>query len=203
MEIIEDRKRQILGAAHVLFVEKGFKETTLGEIARRAAISKGTLYYYYPTKDGLLVDLIETTGQDLIARYLQPPVAPGQPAYMCPLSPVSLTGFKELLAGAFEAMIRDEDFFRLGAVALLEALTGNEEIRAGFRRIYANWREFLASSLTQFKNLGLVPDSLDVTAVSIGLLAVTDGLFVQSYFDPDQVSPRTIGTLIGLLLKEQ
>ena len=40
----------ILEAAAGLFLERGFAETRMDEIARRADVAKGTLYLYFPTK---------------------------------------------------------------------------------------------------------------------------------------------------------
>ncbi|HNT38682.1 MAG TPA: TetR/AcrR family transcriptional regulator [Rubrivivax sp.] len=46
----EIRPQQLLDAALPLFVEKGFAATRAEEVARRAGVSKGTLYLYYPSK---------------------------------------------------------------------------------------------------------------------------------------------------------
>jgi AcrR family transcriptional regulator len=48
------RPHELLEAALTLFVEKGFAATRADEVARRAGVSKGTLYLYYPSKEELL-----------------------------------------------------------------------------------------------------------------------------------------------------
>jgi AcrR family transcriptional regulator len=50
----EARPQQLLDAALMLFVEKGFAATRAEEVAQRAGVSKGTLYLYYPSKEELL-----------------------------------------------------------------------------------------------------------------------------------------------------
>ncbi|MBR2540598.1 MAG: TetR/AcrR family transcriptional regulator [Mogibacterium sp.] len=47
-------KERIIDTAWDLFRKKGFGETTINDIIREAAISKGTFYYYYRSKDDLL-----------------------------------------------------------------------------------------------------------------------------------------------------
>ena len=47
----EDRPREICGAALDVFSEKGFAAAKLDEIARRAGVSKGTLYLYFKDKE--------------------------------------------------------------------------------------------------------------------------------------------------------
>ncbi len=39
-----------------LFKEKGFENTTVDEITKKAEIGKGTFFNYYPAKEALLVD---------------------------------------------------------------------------------------------------------------------------------------------------
>ena len=49
----EERPREICAAALEVFAEKGFAAAKLDEIARRAGVSKGTLYLYFPSKEDL------------------------------------------------------------------------------------------------------------------------------------------------------
>lgn len=49
----EDRPKDICAAALELFAEKGFAAARIEEIARRAGLSKGALYLYFPTKEAL------------------------------------------------------------------------------------------------------------------------------------------------------
>ena len=49
----EARPGEILAAALALFAERGFAATRLEDVARRAGISKGTIYLYFPTKEDL------------------------------------------------------------------------------------------------------------------------------------------------------
>lgn len=51
----EQRRKEIFNASVHLFIEKGFNETSMREIADAAGIGKSTLYDYYRTKDDILV----------------------------------------------------------------------------------------------------------------------------------------------------
>ena len=44
---------RIIANASALFSERGVFGTSLGEVAKLTGISKGTLYYYYPTRQSL------------------------------------------------------------------------------------------------------------------------------------------------------
>jgi len=49
----EARPQELLAAALDLFVERGFASTRLEDVARRAGVSKGTLYLYFENKEEL------------------------------------------------------------------------------------------------------------------------------------------------------
>lgn len=54
----ESTQRRILGAALDLFVEKGYGETSLREIAERLGFTKAALYYHYQAKEDILLELV-------------------------------------------------------------------------------------------------------------------------------------------------
>jgi AcrR family transcriptional regulator len=54
----EARPDEVLDAALELFIEKGFASTRVEDIAKRAGLSKGTVYLYFPSKEALLEGLV-------------------------------------------------------------------------------------------------------------------------------------------------
>src|SRR6516225_11126605 len=52
---VEDsaKRRQIIEGARAVFLAQGFDAASMGEIARAARVSKGTLYVYFKDKDEL------------------------------------------------------------------------------------------------------------------------------------------------------
>jgi len=54
----EARKMQIIQAALDLFMERGYYGTKTSQISRRAGISEGLLFHYFPTKEILLEELV-------------------------------------------------------------------------------------------------------------------------------------------------
>ncbi len=53
-----ERRNQILRAARALFIEKGYLAARVDDVARRAALSKGAVYFYYPSKRDLFLALV-------------------------------------------------------------------------------------------------------------------------------------------------
>ncbi|MCZ7649917.1 MAG: TetR/AcrR family transcriptional regulator [Thermoanaerobaculia bacterium] len=50
---------RLRAAAVELFAERGYAGASMGELADRVGIAKASLYNYYPSKEALLVDLLE------------------------------------------------------------------------------------------------------------------------------------------------
>jgi len=55
----EHRCQTILDAAESLFVDQGFLKTSVDQIADKAEVSVGTVYFYFKNKEALLSDLFD------------------------------------------------------------------------------------------------------------------------------------------------
>jgi AcrR family transcriptional regulator len=64
------RKQQILAAAKRCFQRKGYAQTTIDEIAAEYGMSKGSLYWYYPSKKAVLIDLFRVFVEETLNRIL-------------------------------------------------------------------------------------------------------------------------------------
>jgi len=53
------KRRQIIDGACRVFLERGFDAASMGEIARAARVSKGTLYVYFKSKEELFEAIVE------------------------------------------------------------------------------------------------------------------------------------------------
>ena len=53
------KRRQILDGARKVFMDLGFDGASMGEIARSAGVSKGTLYVYFDDKNRLFEAIVE------------------------------------------------------------------------------------------------------------------------------------------------
>lgn len=74
-EGLRERKRRetlqrITDAGISLFIEKGYDAATLDEIAARAGISRRTFFYYFKSKDDILLSLQSGVG-DMLAAALR------------------------------------------------------------------------------------------------------------------------------------
>ena len=62
------RPSELASAALELFVERGFAATRLDDVAKRAGVSKGTLYLYFDSKDDLFKAIIR---EGIVSRFVE------------------------------------------------------------------------------------------------------------------------------------
>ncbi len=67
----EERIRRILQAALRVFAHEGLQPATVEAIAREAELGKGTIYYYFPSKEALLEELIAGLSEDYFHGLLE------------------------------------------------------------------------------------------------------------------------------------
>jgi AcrR family transcriptional regulator len=62
----EARREELVDAALAIFGERGFRSTTLEDVAKQAGVSKGTVYLYFDSKDALFRAMVERKVVSLI-----------------------------------------------------------------------------------------------------------------------------------------
>jgi len=63
------RRDELLKIAAELFATKGFKNTTVRDIADAAGILSGSLYHHFDSKESMVDELLDTFQQELFAEY--------------------------------------------------------------------------------------------------------------------------------------
>ena len=61
----EETGLKILQAALTLFREEGFDKATMRDIAAKAGVATGAAYYYYPSKDAIVMDFYRRSCMDM------------------------------------------------------------------------------------------------------------------------------------------
>jgi len=58
-DVSEERRAQIIEAAMAVFAREGFPRSRMDDIAKEAGLSKGALYWYFKSKDAIIIALLE------------------------------------------------------------------------------------------------------------------------------------------------
>lgn len=60
---------KILEAAVTVFAAKGFRQSTISQVAREAGVADGTIYLYFKNKDDILVQFFEYKARQVFERF--------------------------------------------------------------------------------------------------------------------------------------
>jgi AcrR family transcriptional regulator len=55
----EERKKELIDTAEQLFIAKGYEQTAISDIVKKVNVSQGAFYYYFESKEDVLVAIIE------------------------------------------------------------------------------------------------------------------------------------------------
>ncbi|WP_136795732.1 MULTISPECIES: TetR/AcrR family transcriptional regulator [Desulfosediminicola] len=176
-----NNKERIQDVAEGLFVEKGVHNTSLSDVAKATGISKGTLYYYFSSKNDLIFAITERQMAglteellDLVANTMQD------------------KSLAEAIGLVLEALIQAETRGRLHNYLMHEALTGNEALRERFRGKYSEWRQLLVANMAQ-----LDPESVNHPYLADTIIAVIDGFILQSLLGARDIPTKEIGEYLS------
>ncbi|MHC0432396.1 ScbR family autoregulator-binding transcription factor [Streptomyces sp. O3] len=149
-------KSLVLTAAAELFAANGFRHTSVKDVAERVEMTKGAVYFHFPTKEALAVAVVE----HLYAKWptlLEEIQAEG-------LTPLDTAA--EMLNRAALAF-RDDVIVQAGARLQLE----RPHIDAELPLPYVDWTELLTELLSAALDEGQVKAGTDPAATARALVA--------------------------------
>ncbi|OAT87090.1 TetR/AcrR family transcriptional regulator [Desulfotomaculum copahuensis] len=183
----QSNKDKILAAAGDLFSQKGINNTSIGDLAEALGISKGTIYYYYKSKDDIIYDIVDRNFQQLTGALIERlhQLDRGIP----PAEVVRLT---------LEAVVSAEELGRLTFHLIQEAITGNGEIRRKIAAKYREWRRLIADQLIDLLKFQTGPEELDAAAAVV--LAFIEGITLQCLIAPEDIQTALVAEIFSKVL---
>jgi AcrR family transcriptional regulator len=68
-EPVNSRREELLRIAAGLFAQKGFKNTTVRDIADASGILSGSLYHHFDSKESMVDEILKTFQEELFGQY--------------------------------------------------------------------------------------------------------------------------------------
>ncbi len=199
-----EKKSRILTAAREVCSEGGYEAARMDEIARRAGVSKGTLYNFFESKEALLLATVLASHQDFVVVL---------PAVEDPSLDVRerLDALIESLADGFEGIVRYNMLAHQAWSVVLGSPSMRQELLSALRTIYAGYVEQLQSILEAGVRSGVLRSEIDIPVVATNWVAVYNGLLYRAGFEEDNPNPaytpagvrQSLGWLMEQLLADE
>ena len=170
----EARRVQMLRAAAELVCERGFSETRISDVAKRAGVSSALVIYYFGTRDRLLVDALrysEESGYEAAERML-----------------AEIPSLRERLSLLIQwTCVPEAENEIPGAWGLWFDLWAqafrHDEVKAGRVELDARWRRMIAEAVESAD----LDTEVDARMFALEFSALLDGLSIQVALEDPEV----------------
>ncbi|HET7078998.1 MAG TPA: TetR/AcrR family transcriptional regulator [Chloroflexia bacterium] len=181
-DVSEERKNQILDAAAAVFSRLGFHEARMDDIVRESGLSKGTLYWYFTSKDAIITGLMQRIFDLGMAGLRRLEGADG---------PV-----RERLLDYTRRL--GDDFQRLSAVQSIAfefyaVAARHKTVRQFLKEYFKQYRATVARLIAQGIDRGEFRP-VDPDTVATTLAALYEGLVLLWFVDREAIQWETQGT---------
>ncbi|MFF8829401.1 TetR/AcrR family transcriptional regulator [Streptomyces sp. NPDC015131] len=180
----EERRAEIVRAALAVIAERGYRGASLGAVAERVGLTQQGLLHYFPTKEALLVAVLEERDQWDTGGG----AGGGREGWR-----------PDLLASLVEYNAMRPGIVQTFSALLGESVTEGHPAREFFTRRYAQVRGEMAH-LLRAEYGDRLPGGLTPEQAAPLMTAVMDGLQYQWLLDPDAVDmPAAFRDFLRLL----
>jgi TetR/AcrR family transcriptional regulator, ethionamide resistance regulator len=185
----DEREQAILATAERLLQERPLADFSVDDLAKGAGISRPTFYFYFQSKNAVLLSLLDQMNSKAFAalsalRGKQT----GDPA--------------TLWRARIEAFFEVSGSHRAVAVAGAAAKGTNPEVRQLWSTLMQRWISFTTVAIKAERARGAAPDTVPAEDLSIALNMLSERLMTATFTTEEPAIPedRVIDTLVHIWL---
>ncbi|SCW89981.1 TetR/AcrR family transcriptional regulator [Ancylobacter rudongensis] len=181
-----DPRRRVLDAAIACFTRAGFHGTSMQQICAEAGMSPGALYRYFPSKESIIVAIVD---EERAMRM------------SCLELLDSAPGFVEGLARMGQALFSGETpmvSLALGPEIYAEAAR-NPALKPTFDAVEDEMNAAIRAHFVAAQARGEVDAAIDPDVAMVMINAIGDGLVLRHSFEPDLSLVQMMPALAGLI----
>jgi TetR/AcrR family transcriptional regulator, ethionamide resistance regulator len=182
----DDRELAILTTAERLLEERGFANISVDDLAKGAGLSRPTFYFYFPSKDAVLLTLFERVIVEADSALEQMVANP--PADLKTLWRIGINVFVETF-GSHRAVSLAADAART-----------NKDLRELWSRFMEKWVGHITTVIETERSRGAAPVTLPAHELSAALNLLNEKLMLSSFADdrPSVPKERLLETLVHI-----
>lgn len=179
------RKELLIKIALERFAKYGYHKTKISDIVGEAGVAQGTFYWYFKSKEALVLEIIRN-GQEQLLQVI------GQ-GYRKEVGTVEdmLRTSEELLTGFFRFAFANRHFMEI----MLSGSGWDETIRQAAHEARVSMELAFRRNIRRAIELGMLPDTMDVEVRSALLMSLIEGIAARWLFGPleagSQIPERT------------
>ncbi len=185
----DDREQAILATAERLLQERPLADFSVDDLAKGAGISRPTFYFYFQSKNAVLLSLLDQMiSKAHAALKVLRGKLPGHPA----------TVWRDRIEAFFEV----SGSHRAVAVAGAAAKGTNPEVRQLWSTLMQKWISYTTAAIQAERQRGAAPDTVPAADLSIALNMLNERMMAATFTAEESAIPqeRVIDTLVHIWL---
>lgn len=166
----DDREQAILATALRLLQDRSYAEISVDDLAKGAGISRPTFYFYFPSKEAVLLTLLD------------PVIQRADSGFDAPMETLPDDPRRAIRAGIntfFDAFASDAVLGKAAA----EALATNPEVRALWSRFMDKWIGQTAALIAAERARGAAPETIPARDLATALNEMNERMMVAALAD--------------------
>lgn len=185
----DDRQRAILATAERLLAERPLADFSVDDLAKGAGISRPTFYFYFPSKNAVLLSLLDqvNTRAHAVLTALSGNVS-GEPA--------------AVWRARIEAFFEMSGSHRAVAVAGASAKATNPEVQQVWSTLMHRWISSTTAAIKAERKRGSAPEIVPAEDLSVALNMLSERVMAATFTTEERAIPedRVIDTLAHIWL---
>ena len=181
---MDARRAAIVAATARVIVANGVDSTRLADVAEEAGVSVGLIQHYFRTKDRLVLETFRTAATQSRDTWRHWVTADDEPLAR--------------IAGLARFIVTDDDFeLSWGLwVEFYAASIRNRELRKNIHRIMNLWRTLFTDCINDGIERGVLISNGNVPDAVTRIVALTDGLAIQTMLGLYDMTPALMESMI-------
>lgn len=182
-------RENLLDATRRCVRDRGLVGATSREITAAAGANLAAITYHFGSKDQLIAEALFGEIERRVVPALGAFEQDGSPA--------------QTMLAVVQTLLAEFERSRNDAVVYLEALvmaTHDPEYRDRARALFATIGDRLTAVIVELTDTGVIPTWVDARAMTSLLLAVANGIVLQTQLDPDGADQAALATQFAALL---
>jgi AcrR family transcriptional regulator len=186
----DERERAILATAERLFAERPLSEISVEDLATGAGISRPTFYFYFPSKDAVLLTLVERMVEEAAAS---------RELALTHLAEEPRAGLRLVLQSSFEVF----GSRRAVILAANELRTTNAEARELWSQVMEGWVEDASAIIEAERARGAAPPGQPARDLAIALVQMNERAHHATFIDesPSLDEERLLDVLVDVWVR--
>jgi AcrR family transcriptional regulator len=183
----DDRELAILATAERLLEDRLLADISVDDLAKGAGISRPTFYFYFPSKEAVLLTLLDrliNEADSALVTLAESPDADRD--HMC------RTGINVFFGtfGSHKAVAR----------AGVDAMAGSAEVRELWSTFMQKWITFTASAIEAERDRGTAPNTLPAQELATALTLMNERMMFASFGgqQPSVPEAHVLDTLVHI-----